>query len=102
MHPSLAALLLLATVWAQPNPIPSSSSTFYSEMAAMELLVCDLLRHHPVYHSLSLQTDCGYNIAKFGTDLCAVVFYFEDSMFLYFYPPKFILKKLIMSAKKAL
>jgi hypothetical protein len=83
MHLPLTTILLLgvAVCGAQPNP----SSTFYSEMAAMELLVCDLLRHHPVYQTLSLETDCGYNIAKFGSDLCAVVLYLENLIFLYFH-----------------
>ena len=75
------AILLLGAGVCQAQPNPS----FYSEMAAMELLVCDLLRHHPVYLSLSLETDCGYNIAKYGSDLCAVVLYFENLIFLYFH-----------------
>ena len=91
----IAILLLGAAVCrAQPNP------SFYSEMAAMEFLVCNLLRHHPVYHSLSLETDCGYNIAKYGSDLCAVVLYFENLIFLYFHF-KFTCSKMVERAESS-
>jgi hypothetical protein len=75
------AILLLGATFCRAQPNPS----FYAEMAAMEFLVCDLLRHHPVYRSLSLETDCGYNIAKFGKNLCAVVLYFENLIFFHFH-----------------
>ena len=58
MRGSLATLPLLATVWAQPYHIPSSSSTFYFEMAAIQTILSGI--------QMGLVFEC----LVFGCSLC--------------------------------
>ena len=69
----------LVVVAAALGPVVTATPlSTYKEMETLKELACDLLRCHPVYPMLNLTTDCRYNIAMFGEDLCTVVFKREN------------------------
>ena len=70
----LACWMCLAVVALASSPANTTNPSDM-EMYVMEEVVCDLLRHHPVYRDLSLKDPdtCHYAISPFGRDLCVRV-----------------------------
>ena len=63
----LACWMCLAVVALASSPANTTNPSDM-EMYVMEEVVCDLLRHHPVYRDLSLKDP-----DTFGRDLCVRV-----------------------------